>query len=194
MAKSPAVGPAAGTRRGSHTALSEPPTGGCHELLVGSALRRAEPSNIGLLARLEGAPNEEAAWGAAPHTVACLGPTKGVHEKSNVKILSLATTGGTSPCFYTQPPTKKRAEAPPPPGGGFTGGGGYGIEWYALGSQGGASPAPHIPRSGPGVRAAAGIDMGPVGAPKGGGGVGSSVHHPLPIHPPSFGAPVPCAA
>ena len=44
VAKPPVMGPAAGTWRGSHTALSEPPTGGCHELLVGGALRRAEPS------------------------------------------------------------------------------------------------------------------------------------------------------
>ena len=44
VAKPPMMGPAAGTWRGSQTALSEPPTGGCHELLVGGALCRAEPS------------------------------------------------------------------------------------------------------------------------------------------------------
>ena len=44
VAKPPVMGPAAGTWRGSQTALSEPPTGGCHELLVGDALCRAEPS------------------------------------------------------------------------------------------------------------------------------------------------------
>ena len=44
VAKPPVMGPAADTRRGSQTALSEPPTGGCHELLVGGALCRAEPS------------------------------------------------------------------------------------------------------------------------------------------------------
>ena len=44
VAKPPVMGPGAGTWHGSQTALSEPPTGGCHELLVGGALRRAEPS------------------------------------------------------------------------------------------------------------------------------------------------------
>ena len=44
VAKPPVMGPAAGTWRGSQVALSEPPTGGCHELLVGGALCRAEPS------------------------------------------------------------------------------------------------------------------------------------------------------
>ena len=67
VAKPPVMGPAAGTWRGSQTALSEPPTGGCREQLVGGALCRAAPSNIWLLARLEGAASEE----AAPHTVAC---------------------------------------------------------------------------------------------------------------------------
>ena len=44
VAKPPVMGPAAATWRGSQTALSERLTGGCHELLVGGALTRAEPS------------------------------------------------------------------------------------------------------------------------------------------------------
>ena len=67
VAKPPVMGPAADTWRGSQTALSKPPTGGWHELIVGGALCRGEPSNIWLLATLEGAASEE----AAPQTVAC---------------------------------------------------------------------------------------------------------------------------
>ena len=38
VAKPPVMGPASGARHWSQTALSEPPTGRCHEPLVGGAL------------------------------------------------------------------------------------------------------------------------------------------------------------
>ena len=53
----------------------------------------------------------------------------------------------THPAFYF-------SNLPPPP-----------PVWYALRYQGGTSPAPHVPREGLGVGAAAGVDTGPAGAP-----------------------------
>ena len=47
VAKPPVMGPAAGARRGSQTALSKLPAGRCPEPLVGSALCWAEPSITG---------------------------------------------------------------------------------------------------------------------------------------------------
>ena len=47
VAKPPVMGPAAGAQRGSHTALSKPPTGRCPEPLVDGALCWAEPSITG---------------------------------------------------------------------------------------------------------------------------------------------------
>ena len=46
---------------------------------------------------------------------------------------------------------------------------GYGMVWYALQSRGAASLALHVPRSGPGVGAAAGMETRLAGPPRGGG-------------------------
>ena len=114
MAKPPVMGPAAGTRCGSQTALSEPPTGGCHELLVGGALSRAEPSNIWLLARLEGAASEE----AAPHTVACNVRRLGLgawREQPRCPRFSGARDGSTRGRGMGGQGVGDRAATPPPP-------------------------------------------------------------------------------
>ena len=118
MAKPPVMGPAASTRHGSETALSGPPKGGCHELLVGSALCQAEPSNIWLLARLEGAAIEEAAWGAAPHTVACnvRRPGHGAwREQPQCLWFSGARDGSTRGRGMDGQGVGDRAATPPPP-------------------------------------------------------------------------------
>ena len=119
VAKPPVMGPAAGTWRGSQTALSEPPTGGCHDLLVGGALCRAEPSNIWLLARLEGAASEE----AAPHTVACSmrRPGHGAwREQLRCPRFSSARDGSTRGRGMGGQGVGDRAANPPPPPRGCT--------------------------------------------------------------------------
>ena len=114
MAKPQVMGPAAGTRRGSQTAPSEPLTGGCHGLLVSGALCRAERSNCWLLTRLEGAASEE----AGPHTGARSMHRPGhcaCREQPRCPWCSGAMDGSTTGRGMGGQGVGDRAANPPPP-------------------------------------------------------------------------------